>query len=130
MNMKTKIITIEPSDLAILILHLHTMRNSIKKGLKRNYGAFEGKKKIKVFDEMKKLFSETFEQENENGTELNMDQLDMIQSFIEWYIEELYLEAEDEGIDYKENESILALERVKEQVKSNPFVGEIDRIVY
>lgn len=128
--MGTKIIMLDQSDLAILILHLNTMRNSIKKGLKRNYGAFEGKKKLKVFDDMKNLFSETFEQENENGTELNIDQLDMIQSFIEWYIEELCLEAEDEGIDYKENESIQALERVKEQVKSNPFVGEIDRVVY
>lgn len=128
--MKAKIIMLDQSDLAILILHLNTMRNSIKKGLKRNYGAFEGKKKLKVFDDMKNLFSETFEQENENGTELDIDQLDMIQSFIEWYIEELCLEAEDEGIDYKENESIQALERVKEQVKSNPFVGEIDRVVY
>jgi hypothetical protein len=130
MNMGTKIIMLDQSDLAILILHLNTMRNSIKKGLKRNYGAFEGKKKLRVFDDMKNLFSETFEQENENGTELDIDQLDMIQSFIEWYIEELCLEAEDEGIDYKENESIQALERVKEQVKSNPFVGEIDRVVY
>ena len=128
--MNNNLIPLERSELAVLVLHLNAMRNNIKKGFKRNYGLLEGKKKIKLYDEMKESFSLTFEQENENGTELDQEQLDMLQSFLEWYIEELSLEAEDEGMNYKENESIQALERVKEQVNLKIFEGELDQVVY
>jgi hypothetical protein len=128
--MKKKNISLERSDLAVLVLHLNAMRNSVKKGFKRNYGLFEGKQKIKIYDAMKESFSGTFERDEVNGTELDHEQLDMLHSFIKWYIPELSLDADDEGIKWESNESAQALERVKEQVYKKMFEGEMDRVIY
>jgi hypothetical protein len=51
-------IVLERSELAILVLHMNIMRKPkpIKKGFKSNYGHFEGRKKLKEYDELKELF--------------------------------------------------------------------------
>lgn len=38
-------ITLERSEMAILVLHMNIMRKAIKKGFKTNYGALEGRRK-------------------------------------------------------------------------------------
>jgi len=47
-------------ELSTLLLHMNVMRNNVKKGFKSNYGSAEGKRMIKVFDEIKERFSREF----------------------------------------------------------------------
>jgi hypothetical protein len=128
--MKSSTLTIGRSDLAVLVLHMQTMRQNIKRGLKANYGAFEGKQKVKTYDDTKRLLAESFEDETEKAITLLEDQLDILNSFLEWYVPELILEAEDEGLNLSDNHSLNALERCKKEVALLFYQGEIEKAGY
>jgi ferritin len=104
------------SDVAVMVLHMNIMRHTIKKGFKVNYGRSEGKKKINIYDAAKESLESEFEaneQVEEHEIEVTEEQIDMLHSFINWYVPEL--QKED---DHEDNEILQALERIKESVNS------------
>lgn len=108
-------------ELAMLLLHMSIMRLTIKKGLKSNYGLLEGRKKVKIYDSIKKVISAHYEDIEELEIEhcnidLNAEQVDMLSSFMNWYVQELKLSAEDEGYKHEGNETLKILETIKEKI--------------
>lgn len=107
-------------EFAMLLLHMNIMRKEIKKALKRNYGLFEGKKKVACYDSITAALSEQLEQKGECDSyniELNDEQATMLHSFLSFYTAELKRQAESENIDYKENETLQLLESVLRKVE-------------
>jgi DNA-binding protein Fis len=114
MDMKT--IAVKRENLAVLLLHMATMRDSIKKGFKRNYGLLEGRKKIKIYDDVKNVIEQAFVQEQENVS-FNKEQYEMISSFLEWYLQELKKQVEKEKMKMN-NDTYLALNEVHSLLKT------------
>jgi len=107
-------------EFAMLLLHMNIMRKEIKKALKRNYGLFEGKKKVACYDSITDALSEQLEQNGECDSyniEFNDEQATMLHSFLSFYTQELKRQAERENIDYKENETLQLLESVLRKVE-------------
>lgn len=115
MNLELKL---ERHQLAILILHMNIMRKSIKKGFKATYGYLEGRKKIKLFDKVKEKLSEDIDNEEVDIFifELLADEVDMLSSFLRWYVLELELSAEIEGLNTENNEILTVLREVRDKV--------------
>lgn len=88
------ILILDKLELSTLILHMNVMRNNIKKGLKSNYGRTEGKRLIKVFDEIKERFSREFAGLDKEPYEFNFvqDEIGMLHSFVSWYVQEMLLD--------------------------------------
>ncbi|GGJ63349.1 hypothetical protein GGR02_001390 [Anoxybacillus voinovskiensis] len=107
-------------EFAMLLLHMNIMRKEIKKALKRNYGLFEGKRKVACYDSITAALSEQLEQKGECDSyniEFNDEQATMLHSFLSFYTQELKRQAERENIDYKENETLQLLESVLRKVE-------------
>jgi hypothetical protein len=101
-------------DIAVMVLHMNFMRPTIKKGFKANYGRSEGKEKLKVYDEVKEKIVNEFEANEhaeEHEIELTEQQIDMLHSFINWYVSELKKDG-----DHKDNDILQSLERIKEKI--------------
>jgi hypothetical protein len=113
-------IQLTDKEFGILLLHMGIMRKEIKKALKRNYGFFEGKKKVACYDSITQALSEQLEQKGECSSysiEFTDDQTTMLHSFLSSYTTELKRQAEREKIDYKSNETLQLLESVLRKVE-------------
>lgn len=98
---------------AILLLHMAAMRDSIKKGFKRNYGRFERKRLLNHYDEIKDMLAAKIEGNNTIDLELNQEQHDMLQSFLDFYTEALANNAALENIDVETNDTYKLINGIK-----------------
>jgi hypothetical protein len=110
---------LERSELAVLVLHMNIMRKPIKKGFKSNYGHFEGRNKLKEYDEIKELFMNELKENTEPVTfDLNNQKLNMLQSFLNWYVLEIKISAESQGADVEKDEQIVILDDINNKVNA------------
>jgi hypothetical protein len=108
---------LERSELAILVLHMNIMRKPIKRGFKSNYGHFEGRKKLKEYDELKEMFMNELQENNDPVTfDLNNLELNMLQSFLNWYVLEIKISAETQGANVEKDEQIVILDDINKKV--------------
>ncbi|MEH7126029.1 hypothetical protein V7127_22720 [Bacillus sp. JJ1773] len=109
-------------ELATLVLHMNIMRHNIKKGFKSNYGRSEGKEKLKVYDDIKGRFGSDLEVEEKSFYDFNIEkeEMNMLHSFLKWYVEEIKLSAEDQGADIEKDEQIQILDKLS--IKINNIV--------
>ena len=109
----------------VLTVHLHVMRKSIKSVLKRNYGYLEGKRLMKVYDEVKTTLKDQLEYLDEN-TEypflLNEEEIDLLYSFLQAFCQKVEaemtnkIENDRERNKAKDNLKFDVLNGVKEKV--------------
>ncbi|MDP4086030.1 MAG: hypothetical protein Q8934_15610 [Bacillota bacterium] len=110
---------LERLELSILLLHMNIMRKPIKKGLKTKYGHYEARKIIKIYDDLKERFENQLSVETEPiDFYLNEQELDMLHSFITWYIAEIQASAKDQGANLKNDEQVIILEQITERVNA------------
>lgn len=114
------ILLFNKEELATLVLHMNIMRHNIKKGFKSNYGRSEGKEKLKVYDGIKERFGNDLEGEEKGFYEFNLDEeeMNMLHSFLSWYVEEIKLSAEDQGADIEKDEKIKILDRLSVKISN------------
>jgi hypothetical protein len=117
-------LTIERSELAILVLHMNIMRKPIKKGFKANYGHFESRRHVKIYDGLKeRLQQELNEEIDPISLDVDEQELNMLHSFINWYIQEIEKSATTQKADIAKDEQIEIL--VSIQNKVNMIIDEI-----
>jgi hypothetical protein len=117
-------LTIERSELAILVLHMNIMRKPIKKGFKANYGHFESRRHVKMYDGLKgRLEQELNEEIDPISLDVDEQELNMLHSFINWYIQEIEKSATTQKADITKDEQIEIL--VSIQNKVNMLIDEI-----
>lgn len=110
-------LTLERSELTILVFHMNIMRKPIKKGFKSNYGHFEGRKMIKEYDALKEQLEDELNEEIELvNFEFNEQETNMLHSFLKWYVLEIKLSAEAQGANVERDEQILILEKINRLV--------------
>lgn len=114
------ILLFNKEEAATLVLHMNIMRHNIKKGFKSNYGRSEGKDKLKVYDGIKERLWNDLEGEEKGTYEFNIDEVEMnmLHSFLNWYVEEIKLSAEDQGADIEKDEQIMILDRLSIKVSN------------
>lgn len=107
-------------ELATLVLHMNIMRHNIKKGFKSNYGRSEGKEKLKIYDDLKGSFGSDLEEEEKSFYDFNVEpeEMNMLHSFLNWYVEEIKLSAEDQGADIEKDEQIKILDRLNIKISN------------
>jgi hypothetical protein len=125
MELKMKL---ERSELAILVLHMNVMRKAIKKGFKASYGLLEGRRKVKLYDSVKSRLEIEFKQHtNENlnpqSDVINFvlidDEINMISSFLNWYVEEIKKSANIQGVMTDKDEQISILVGINLKLNSS-----------
>jgi len=85
------IINLNKSEIAVLLLHMSITRKNIRNGFKRNYKG-QHKKVLNSFDEVKNSLEMTIDDiENMNNDKLiefnfNVNEIKMIDSFLDWYV--------------------------------------------
>jgi hypothetical protein len=118
-------VNLERSEFAILVLHMNMMRKAIKKGFKSNYGLLEGRKQIKLYDSIKERFESELKEHPEEELELQNDAIDfvliddeinMISSFMTWYLEEIKKSAKGQGVMTNKDEQISILLDINEKL--------------
>lgn len=92
-------LTLQTAEIRVLSLNMNIMRKNIKKAFKTNYSKSEGKELLNVYDEVKGTLESFLD--IEEGEEINIHfeekELNMLHSFVNWYVTELtklYEEAE------------------------------------
>ena len=97
---------------------MNVMRNNIKKGFKSNYGRIEGKKMIRVFDDIRDRFNSEFVGEERELYEFNIktDEIDMLHSFIAWYVQEIKLSAEVQRAVKEKDKQVVALDKLNTKI--------------
>lgn len=111
------VLKLDRLELATLVLHMNIMRKSVKKGFKANYGLLEGRKKIKLYDDIKEKISEGYDEEMDIVIfPFSVDEIDMLSSFMNFYVQELKLAAEIETFNTEDNEVLRVLEIIKDRV--------------
>jgi hypothetical protein len=112
-------LVLERSELAILVLHMNIMRKPIKKGFKSNYGQLEGRKKVKEYDELKERFQEELNEETDPiYFNLEEQEISMLHSFLNWYVLEIQLSAEEQRASIENDEQIAILESINNKVNT------------
>lgn len=81
---------------SILGLHMKIIRKNIKKGFKKNYGSKQGKELINQYDLI--LSRLEIEKEEETILSLDLDQDNLLKSFLNWYITQLQDTFEKTGV--------------------------------
>lgn len=103
-----------------LVLHMSIMRKNIKKGFKSNYGT-EFKLYLNSYDEVKVTVTEALEglkeQDGHFIFNFNIREIDMIFSFLEFYIMQLHELVDLEKINGIDSEQIRDLTTIKEKAK-------------
>ncbi|WP_445486489.1 hypothetical protein [Niallia sp. 03133] len=109
----------------VLLVHLHVMRKSIKKVLKRNYGLSEGKRLLKLYDRIKDGLKAEIESLTADGTfpfHINKEELAMLHSFLFMFFQKVEEEIKGKvGIKHeqeqvRENMQLVLLEEVQVKV--------------
>lgn len=107
-------------EFATITLHLNTLRKEVKKGFKKTYGASEGKKKIKVYQDLSNIFNEHTVDVDESQEDIEIylpeEEKEMLSGFLDWYIATLQKQAEIEGLN-DDNDVIKHLITVNISVK-------------
>jgi hypothetical protein len=120
-------INLERSELVILVLHMNVMRKAIKKGFKSSYGLLEGRKKVKLYDTIKERFESELKEHTEEVDQQNDaiqfvlidDEINMISSFLTWYLEEIKKSAKAQGVMTNKDEQISILMDINEKLNSS-----------
>lgn len=94
------------------------MRENIKKGFKANYGLIEAKKKMSIYDELTNILSNDFEGSEQEKVVivLNDEKIDMLHSFINWYVSEIEASADLENVNIDKTEHIMGLKRIRNNI--------------
>ncbi|OIJ22060.1 hypothetical protein BKP45_05125 [Anaerobacillus alkalidiazotrophicus] len=106
-------------ELALMLVHLKMMRKAVKKGLKKTYGLFGHREKMKLYDEILEYIS-TMDLEEDQELQLSDEHHDMLVSFMTWYVEEL-----EKGIDNSDDEhrnALATLKAITEKMKLQKVV--------
>lgn len=113
------------SQTEVLLVHMHVMRKNIKKVLKANYGAKEGKRLLKVYDSIKEALKEPYELMEADTTypfSFDEEQMEMLQSFLKAFMEKFEEELKNK----------VTLKAEKEQAKEHmqfPLLLEVQNKV-
>lgn len=90
------------NDIAVLILHMQIMRKTVKRGFKSN------KEVIETFDDTKEILFESIEPLEEAAEEtdvhFNIKNVDILHSFLSWYVPELDKTFSKAGKDAKKED--------------------------
>ncbi len=122
------ILNLSKGDISVLLLSMTITRKNVRNGFKRNYGKTESKEILASFDEVKQSLEEIIDpvEENEeaNPKEMhilhyNIKEIDVIHSFILWYLPKLTetLEEATKGkINDEDQRQIEVLNRILSKV--------------
>lgn len=114
------ILQLEKNEMAALVLHMSIMRKNIRKGFKSNYGT-EFKLYLNSYDEVKVTVTEALEGLNEQDGHFifnfNIREIDMIFSFLEFYIMQLHALVDLNKVNEVDSEQIGYLTTIKEKAK-------------
>lgn len=94
------------------------MRKTLKKGFKANYGSLEGKRMIKLYDSIKERLEtdlELIEEVNLFTYDLAPEEINMLQQFTTWYVNEIKVSVDTEK-DIMTNEQLIVLEEIAKQL--------------
>jgi hypothetical protein len=94
------IVRLNKVESSVLLLHMATMRNNVKKGFKKTHGSKEGKELLSRYDRVKgdlekEIENTTIEEmeaaelQKETDFHFNINEFDMIFTFVKWYKEKL-----------------------------------------
>lgn len=124
-------LTLNGAQTEVLLVHLSVMRKNIKNVLKRNYGAFKGKKHLKVYDGIKEILQSKIEllKSEKHYYPFLFDEEEMIllHSFLQVFFSKVNEEMDSKikgSVDQekvRENMQLALLEEVQEKV--NGLVG-------
>lgn len=118
-------LTLNGAQTEVLIVHLSVMRKNIKSVLKSNYGSFEGKRLLKVYDGIKNLLQAKLElltKEKHYPFLLNKEEVVLLHSFLQVFFNEVTKEVNSKikgSIDQekvRENMQLALLEEVQKKV--------------
>lgn len=113
------IITLTRPEMAALTLHMYIMRRNVRKGFKRNHGKSAGAV-LAAYDEVKNTTAHALENlaENDQGYTFhyNIQEIDMMQSFLSFYLAEIDKEMTVADLNQEDQDQILYLQAVKEKV--------------
>lgn len=104
-------------ELAMLILHMSIMRKEIKKALKRNYGLFEVKKKMNVYDSILDKITSFNEKKTLHDIALDDDELSMLHAFLSSYTVEIERQAQRENMNVENSEVFQLLSHILSKVE-------------
>lgn len=114
------ILQLEKNEMAALVLHMSIMRKNIRKGFKSNYGT-EFKVYLNSYDEVKLTVTEALEGMNEQDNHFtfnfNIREIDMIFSFLDFYIMQLHELVDLDKVNEVDSEQIQYLTTIKEKAK-------------
>ncbi|WP_445505735.1 hypothetical protein [Niallia sp. 03091] len=111
----------------VLLVHLHIMRNSIKKVLKRNYGVLKSHRLLKLYDKMKDDLKDIIEGMKAEETfpfYLEKEELNMLHSFLLMYLKKVEEEIKTkviyqiDQVKVKENMNFALLKEVQLKVNN------------
>jgi len=123
-------LTLTGAQTEVLLVHLSVMRKNIKNVLKRNYGAFEGKRHLKVYDNIKDLLQSKLElltKEKHYPFVFDKEEIKLLHSFLIVFFNTVTEEVNSKvkgSVDQekvRENMQLALLEEV--QVKVNELAG-------
>ncbi|MBE2941959.1 hypothetical protein HPK10_01965 [Anoxybacillus flavithermus] len=104
-------------ELAMLILHMSIMRKEIKKALKRNYGFFEAKKKMNVYDSILDKITSFNEKKTLHDIALDDEELSMLHAFLSSYTVEIERQAQKENMNVENSEVFQLLSHILSKVE-------------
>lgn len=115
-------------EIATLILHMAMIRKNIKRGFKINYGKQDGKELLKVYDGIKeKLVEKVDVIEDEDSEfilnfELSKEELNMLLSFLDFYLLKIQSEIGEHKLNEEDEEQINILKDIQDKCKGvNPL---------
>ncbi|MGG5253520.1 hypothetical protein ACQYAD_08495 [Neobacillus sp. SM06] len=118
-------LSLERSEIAILVLHMNIMRKPIKKGFKSNYGLKEGRRLIKEYDSLKLQLEDKINQEEETQIFIwNENEINMLRSFLNWYVLEISSSAETQGANIENDEQFKILTGIHNKVNRTVEMAE------
>lgn len=123
-------LTLNGAQTEVLLVHLSVMRKNIKSVLKRNYGAFQGKRHLKVYDSIKERLQSKIElltKEKHYPFLFDEEEIILLHSFLQVFFSKVTEEVNSKvkgSVDQekvKENMQLALLEEV--QAKVNELAG-------
>ncbi len=131
------ILNLSKGDISVLLLNMTITRKNVRNGFKRNYGKTESKEILASFDEVKQSLEEIIDpiEENEevDPKEMhiihhNIKEIDMIHSFLLWYLPKLRetLEEATKGrLNDEDQKQLEVLERILVKVDNLKEVNQV-----
>lgn len=113
------ILQLNNKEMAALVLHMSIMRKNVRKGFKSNYGN-DSKKVIASYDEVKNTVATALETTHEDDScylHFNIKEVDMLFSFLEFYVMQLHDTLDFKKISSEDNEQIECLKMIKSKTE-------------